>query len=326
MWLLKNIPNRELILFFVITSLIFSLFSSTFRSAGNVENILIGFSHLGILAIGQALPILMRGIDLSVGSILALVGMVMFDCYIIFHMPGYVVLPIAIAVGTMAGVINGILITRFRIQPFITTLATMAAYRGLTYAISGRQLVPESATQAIDDNLLGLFDEFSGIFPYSFFLLLIVLAAAQYILSRTRIGLDLYSIGGNPEAARLCGIKVDKMIIISYGFSGFCAALAAIVMVSRMTTSTENLGIGIELTAITAAVIGGISLQGGIGNAIGPVIGAFLMGVILVGLTLTGISTYAQPVITGVILIAAVSYDRYKYYKLRSKNSAGESA
>ncbi|MEM5528881.1 ABC transporter permease [Gammaproteobacteria bacterium AS21] len=323
MWQLKNIPNRELLLFFIVVSLIFCLFSPVFRSAGNVENILIGFSHLGILAIGQALPILMRGIDLSVGSILALVGMVMFDGYVIFQLPGYIVIPIAIAVGTLAGAINGILITRFRIQPFITTLATMAAYRGITYAISGRQLVPSSATQSIDDELLSMFDEFIGIFPYAFFLLLLVLVISQYILSRTRIGLDLYTVGGNPEAARLCGIKVDKMIIISYAFSGFCAALAAIVMVSQMTTSTENLGIGIELTAIAAAVIGGISLKGGVGNAFGPAIGAFLLGVILVGLTLTGISTYAQPVITGAILIGAVAYDRFKFNKRLGQNALG---
>jgi len=149
-----------------------------------------------------------------------------------------------------------------------------------------------------------------GHFPYAFFLLILVAVVAQLVLSFTKFGRDLYTVGGNLEAARLSGIKVGRAIIISYAISGFCAGLSALVLVSRMTTSQENLGIGIELSAIAAAIIGGVSLQGGIGNVIGPVIGAFLMGVILIGLNLVGITTYAQPVLTGTILLGAVYYDR----------------
>jgi ribose/xylose/arabinose/galactoside ABC-type transport system permease subunit len=305
-----GLPNRELLLFFLVTLVVFSVFSPTFRTSGNFENVLIGFSHMGILAVGQAFPILLGGIDLSVGSILALAGMVGFDLFLIYDLPGQLVVPLMLIAATAAGAINGLLIVVGRLQPFIATLATMAAYRGVTYAISGRQIFPELATRSIDDAFLLGFDAYVGHFPYAFFLLIIVAGLAQLLLSFTKFGRDIYTVGGNIEAARLSGIKVGRTIIISYSLSGFCAGLAALVLLSRMTTSQENLGIGIELSAIAAAIIGSVSLQGGVGNAIGPVIGAFLMGIILIGLNLIGVTTYAQPVLTGAILLGAVYYDR----------------
>lgn len=307
---LARLPNRELVLFFLATVAVFSFSSETFRSSGNFENILIGFSHMGILAVGQAFPILLGGIDLSVGAIMALAGMIAFDCFLIYDLPGQFVIPIMLAAATAAGAMNGLLIVQARLQPFIATLATMAAYRGVTYAISGRQIFPELATQPIRDKFLLGFDEYVGNFPYAFFLLIVVAAVSQFALSATRFGRDLYTVGGNIEAARLSGIKVGRTVVAAYAISGFCAGLAALVLISRMTTSQENLGMGIELTAIAAAIIGGVSLQGGVGNVIGPVIGAFLMGVILIGLNLVGVTTYAQPVLTGMILLGAVYYDR----------------
>jgi ribose/xylose/arabinose/galactoside ABC-type transport system permease subunit len=305
-----RLPNRELVLFFLVTVAIFSFFSGSFRTTGNLENILVGFSHMGILAVGQAFPILLGGIDLSVGSILAVAGMIGFDAFLIYGLPGQIVVPLMLVAATLAGAVNGLLIVHARLQPFIATLATMAAYRGVTYAVSGRQIFPDLATKSIDDDFLLSFDNYIGHFPYAFFLLILVAVVAQLVLSFTKFGRDLYTVGGNLEAARLSGIKVGRAIIISYAISGFCAGLSALVLVSRMTTSQENLGIGIELSAIAAAIIGGVSLQGGIGNVIGPVIGAFLMGVILIGLNLVGITTYAQPVLTGAILLGAVYYDR----------------
>jgi ribose/xylose/arabinose/galactoside ABC-type transport system permease subunit len=304
-----RLPNRELIVVFALTVAVFCSFSESFRTGGNFENVLIGFSHTAILAIGESLPILLGGIDLSVGSTMALAGMFAFDGFIIFGLPGWVVLPATLIAATLAGAVNGVLIAKLRLQPFIATLATMAAYRGLTYAISGRQIYPELATRSITDPLLVGFDDYVGHFPYAFFLLLVVFAVVQFVLSYTKFGRDLYTAGGNLEAARLCGIRTDRTVIVSYSVSGLCAGLAALVLLSRMTTATESLGIGIEMSAIAAAIIGGVSLQGGIGSVFGPVIGAFLMGVVLIGLNLIGIPTYAQPVMTGVILLGAVWYD-----------------
>jgi ribose/xylose/arabinose/galactoside ABC-type transport system permease subunit len=318
-----RLPNRELVLFFLVTVAIFSFFAGSFRTTGNLENILVGFSHMGILAVGQAFPILLGGIDLSVGSILAVAGMIGFDAFLIYNLPGQIVVPLMLAAATLAGAVNGLLIVYARLQPFIATLATMAAYRGVTYAISGRQIFPELATKAINDDFLLSFDNYVGHFPYAFFLLIVVAVVAQLVLSFTRFGRDLYAVGGNLEAARLSGIKIGRAIVIAYAISGFCAGLSALVLVSRMTTSQENIGIGIELSAIAAAIIGGVSLQGGIGNVIGPVIGAFLMGVILIGLNLVGITTYAQPVLTGAILLGAVYYDRVLVLRRARRAGAG---
>ncbi len=291
----------------------FSFLSPSFRTVGNFENVLVDFSHMGIFAVGQAFPILLGGIDLSVGAVLALTGMIGFDLLLVFHWPGAIVVPAMLAAATAAGAVNGLLIVVVRLQPFIATLATMAAYRGITYAISGRQIFPELATCAIEDRFVLGFDDLLGWFPYSFFGMAIVCVLAQFALAFTKFGRDVYTVGGNVEAARLSGIRVGRTIIRAYAISGFCAGLSALLLVSRMTTSQENLGIGIELSAIAAAIVGGVSLQGGIGDAFGPVIGAFLMGVILIGLNLVGVTTYAQPVLTGLILLGAVAYDRWQF-------------
>ena len=127
---------------------------------------------------------------------------------------------------------------------------------------------------------------------------------------KTRFGRDLYAVGGNIEAARLAGINTGRTIVAAYAIAGFCAAVTALIMVARFTTSTEALGTGMELTAIAAAVIGGVSLTGGVGSMFGPALGAFLLGAVLLGLTLMGVPQFVQQVLTGVILLAAVGYDR----------------
>ena len=146
--------------------------------------------------------------------------------------------------------------------------------------------------------------------PLSFFVLVVAALVAQLVLSRTRFGLDLKTVGGNPEAAHLAGISVKRVQVAAYTMSGLCAGLVAVILVARFTTSTEAAGTGMELTTIAAAVIGGVSLQGGVGNAFGPLLGAFLLGIILIGLTLMGISQFTQQILTGLILMAAVWYDR----------------
>ena len=140
--------------------------------------------------------------------------------------------------------------------------------------------------------------------------MLAVFAVLQTVLLRTRFGRDVYAVGGNYEAARLAGVAVRGITIVAYAIAGFCAAITALIMVARFTTSTEALGTGMELTAIAAAVIGGVSLAGGIGSMFGPTVGAFLLGVVLLGLTLEGVPQFVQQIITGAILLAAVGYDR----------------
>jgi ribose/xylose/arabinose/galactoside ABC-type transport system permease subunit len=325
-----------LLLFFAATFLLFSLFAPRFASAGNMENLMSGFSFLAILAIGQAFPILVRGIDLSVGAIVALTGMVTFDLSLIFGLPGYIVIPLALLAATSAGAINGALVVFLRLPPFIATLATLAAYRGLVYSISGRQLVPSLSTSPIRDpwitGLESYFDigALTGLssfvrmpwFPLSFFIMLGLLVLLQFVLVATRFGRDVYAVGGNQEAARLAAVKVGRIVIAAFAISGFCAGVAALLLVARLTTATEQLGMGMELTAIAAAVIGGVSLQGGRGTLFGPALGAFLLGVVLLGLTLLGVSQFVQQILTGVILLAAVGSDRLIYLRRQRQFAA----
>ena len=258
------------------------------------------------------------------GAIVALVGMVVFDMSLIFHVPGYIVIPAALGVGALAGAFNGVLIVFLRLAPFIATLATLATYRGIVYAISGRQLVEGLTTTPITDKwitgiesyfdlggMLGVSKLFKTPWePLSFFLMLGLFAVLQAMLLLTKFGRSVLTVGGNVEAARLAGINTGRVIIASYAISGFCAGLAALILVARLTTSTEGLGFGMELSAIAAAVIGGVSLAGGVGSMFGPALGAFLLGAILLGLTLLQVSQYVQQIITGAILLAAVGYDR----------------
>jgi ribose/xylose/arabinose/galactoside ABC-type transport system permease subunit len=327
--------TSALLVFFVLILGFFCLFAPRFATVGNFENLMSGFSFVAILAIGQSFPILVRGIDLSIGAIVALAGMITFDLSLIFHVPGYLVIPAALLAATLAGAVNGALVVYLRLQPFIATLATLAAYRGLVFSISGRQLVPGLSTTPIRDPsitgletyfdlgaLLGLSDYVTlPWFPLSFFVLIGMLVVSQLLLHVTKFGRDLYTVGGNREAARLAGINTGRVMIAAYAISGFSAGLAALLLVARLTTATEALGAGMELTAIAAAVIGGVSLSGGIGSVFGPAVGAFLLGVVLIGLTLLGVSQFVQQILTGAILLAAVYYDRFLVLRRENRRS-----
>ena len=299
------------------------MFANNFATSTNAENILVGYSFIAIIALGQMFPIMARGIDLSTGSILALAGMVVYDCILIFELPGWIAIILALGAATLAGTANGIFIVLFKLQPFVATLATLAGYRSLVYAISGRQLYPELATTPLRDPAIGVLNEFYDIsgwttlgtffqtpwIPISFLVLLGVMVALFVLLSLSPYGTALKATGGNYEAARLAGLPVRTITVSAYAMSGLLAGVGAVLLVARLTTSTESLGIGMELTTIAAAVIGGTRLQGGKGNVSGPVLGAFLLGIVLVGLTLMGISQFVQKMLTGGILLAAVGYD-----------------
>jgi ribose/xylose/arabinose/galactoside ABC-type transport system permease subunit len=334
--------SAALVLFFIGTLVFFSASAPRFATASTVENLMSGYAFAAILAMGQAWPILVRGIDLSIGAIVGLVGMIVFDLSLIFGVPGYLILPLALLAGALAGAFNGALIVYLRLQPFIATLATLAAYRGLTYSISGRQLVPGLTTTPIRDPWITGIETYFDVggwlglsrlvgmpwFPLSFFIMLAVFAVLQFLLLATRFGRDTYAAGGNVEAARLAGIRVRRITIAAYAICGVCAAIAALIMVARFTTATEALGTGMELTAIAAAVIGGVSLAGGLGSMFGPALGAFLLGAILIGLTLQGVPQFVQQIITGFILLAAVGYDRLLFLRRQSRlaTAAAEAA
>jgi ribose/xylose/arabinose/galactoside ABC-type transport system permease subunit len=308
-----------LALLWLVVLVVFSTVSASFRTGENAQNLLLGYSHIAILAIGMTFPIILAGIDLSIGSVLGLVGMSVFDLSIFTGVPGPVIVLIALAEGALLGALNGFLIVRFALSPFIVTLAGYATWRGATYWISGRQLRPGVSTAAIDDPALLTIDGVAGPIPAAFLYLVVLAAAAHFLMQRTRLGRDLYSVGGNPRAAHLAGINVMRVHLIAYGISGLTAAIGALILTSRQLTSTEDLGTGFELSAIAAAVVGGVSLLGGVGGALGPVIGAFLVGTLSVGLTFAGVTTYAQQIVSGVILVGAVGFDRWREVRARRR-------
>ena len=299
-----------LISILLLLIIIFSLLSPNFRTLNNLRSVLSNYSHIAIMAVGVAFPIILGEIDLSVGAVMGLVGMVLFNLLLIHQLPAPLAIIIGLGIGLICGLVNGLLINRFKLQAFIATLATLVAYRGITYGISGRQLFPETTVQAITDPLYLAIDTKIGVLPYAFIYLILLVAVTHVLLHNTKLGMHIYATGGNETAAQLSGINVRRVRLFAYAVSGLCSALAALIMTSRMRSTQESLGLSFELSAITAVIIGGVSLRGGIGTTLGPALGAFLAGTLYTGLTMVGVTTYAQPVIVGIVLLIAVAYDK----------------
>jgi inositol transport system permease protein len=287
-----------------------------FLGTQNLINIVRQVSVIAILAIGMTVAIISTGIDLSVGSIVALSAVVSTslaqspDATNLMY-PGLslpVIVPIAagLLVGAAAGFTNGFLIARFRIAPFIATLGMMTAARGLALIYSdGRpisKLTPEF-------NFIG---QGSILVPVPILLLLVVAVGARLMLNNTRFGRHVYALGGNEQAARVSGINVSRVKIGIYTFSGMLAGLGGMIVAGRIGSGNPQLGTGAELDAITAAVIGGTSFSGGIGTVWGTIVGALIIGSLNTGLDLLNVSPFMQQVVKGVIIVLAIIIDERK--------------
>jgi inositol transport system permease protein len=278
-----------------------------FLTLGNLINLVRQISINGILAVGVTYVLLTGGVDLSLGSLVALTGVIAA----MFAHPGQypVAIPIAagIAAGAACGVANGLLVTRGRIAPFVVTLGMMTSARGLALLLSGGRPVSNLSTTF---TRMGSGD-FAGI-PAPTWILLAVAAASHLFLRKMRMGRHVYAVGGNENAARASGVHVNSVKLACYTICGAMAGLAGVVLASRITTGQPNAGIGYELDAIAAVVIGGTSLNGGSGGIGGTILGALLIGVINNGLDLLNVSSYYQQVIKGLIIVGAVWLDRSK--------------
>jgi erythritol transport system permease protein len=300
----------------------FSVLAPNFLSLGNV---IIMSKHVAInafLAIGMTFVILTGGIDLSVGSIVGLVGMVAGGL-IIYGIPlamfGVVIYPnvfeiigIALLVGTLIGGVNGLLVTKFGVAPFIATLGTMYIARGAALLLSAGETFPNLVGRPEFGNqgfpVLGA-GTVLGI-PLSIIILVIVALIAAWVAGRTPLGRQVYAVGGNERASLLSGVYVDRVKIIVYMIAGFCAAIAGLVVASQLVASHPASGTTFEMNAIAAAVLGGTSLAGGRGTIGGTVVGAFVIGVLSDGLVMMGVSEFWQMVIKGVVIISAVVLDQ----------------
>jgi len=259
----------------------------------------------GILAVGVTYVLLTGGVDLSLGSMVALTGVVAASFAHPGEYPAAVPLLMGIGTGALGGLVNGLVITRGRVAPFIATLGMMTAARGLALVVSGGMPV---------SNLSGSFTwigsgSWLGV-PLPIAILIAVAVLSHLLLNHFRIGRYVYAVGGNENAARASGIDVNAVKTFAYALSGALAGLAGIVLASRITTGQPNAGVAYELDAIAAAVIGGTSLSGGSGGVAGTIQGALLMGVINNGLDLLNVSSYYQQIVKGAIIVGAVWMDR----------------
>lgn len=258
-------------------------------------------AEVGLVALAMTFVIVTGGIDLSVGSILGLCAILLGVFWKNLGLPLPAAMALALAVGAVAGLVNGLIITRFRVPPLIATLATLALYRGLAEGISQARSV-----RGYPDWFFGLGQgEALGV-PSQLWILLIVTVAAAVVLGLTTFGRATYSVGANETAARFSGIGVDRTKLLIYTGSGLLAGLAAVVFVSRVSTTRSDMGTGLELDVITAVVLGGTSIFGGRGTIIGTVLGLILMQAIKNGLSLAGVKGDGTIVVIGVVLIIAI--------------------
>ncbi|MBN6188086.1 ribose ABC transporter permease [Aneurinibacillus sp. BA2021] len=286
---------------------ILAVMSPDFLTQNNIFNVLRQVSINALIAFGMTFVILTGGIDLSVGAMLALAGALTAGM-----MAGGMDPILSILLGLLAGVvmgaINGLLVTKGKVAPFIATLATMTIFRGLTLVYTeGRPIT------GFDSEMFTMLGAgYLFVIPVPVLWMLGSFALLYFILKKTAFGRRTYAIGGNEEASILSGIKVDRVKIYIYSLTGFLSALAGIILTSRLNSAQANAGMGYELDAIAAVVLGGTSLSGGRGWIFGTLIGAMIIGVLNNGLNLLGVSSFYQQVVKGSVILLAVLLDRKK--------------
>jgi ribose/xylose/arabinose/galactoside ABC-type transport system permease subunit len=303
-----------IILFLLVVA--FAIVTPDFLTVNNLINILRQYSVLMILAVGQTLVIVSRGIDLSVASNAALSGSVMGVAYAYWAWPEPASLLVGLAAGIAVGAFNGFVITRLDVPDFIATLGTFVAVRGIALlvtdglpvpdferAVEGRTLPGTISTLGVD-SVLGM--------PLIAVVALVCALIGGFILSRTRLGRSAYAIGGNTEAARMSGIKVGRSKMWIYVISGLLAAVGGFMLTGRQASANALMGEGLELQSIAAVVIGGTNLFGGEGRMSGTVIGVLIIGVLSNGLSIAGVAEFWQRVVNGLIIVAVVALDQWR--------------
>ena len=286
----------------ILLAMAFGMLAPNFLEPGNLANVLKQASLLGFVALGMCFVLIAGGLDLSVGAVVALSSVLVAG--LAATLPPILGIHIALIAGTLVGVLNGILITTFNLQPIIVTLSSMAIVRGIAMAYSDSRPIfgtlPEELFLLFDGVVLGL--------PVPALLFFLASAMAVFFLRFTSLGRQIYQVGGNEEAARLAGIDVARVKITTYALSGFLSAFAGLMLVARMQSGEAvRTGIGWELDAIAAAAIGGVSLMGGIGTVSGTLCGALIIGMMANAFNLMGVNPYWQRIVIGIILAVAVA-------------------
>jgi ribose transport system permease protein len=311
-----NVQELGILVIFLAWVIFLSLATDTFLTTRNVFNMLRAFSWIAIAAFGQCMVILTGGIDLSVGSNMALSGLAA-AILAVNNVPTPLAILGGILTGGLIGLCNGLLVTRFRLPPFIATLGMLSIARGITYGVTGGWPVRQLPA---DFNQIGQFDVMIGSWPVPVPVLVMVVLAilVSLFLSRTVTGRHIYAVGGNEEAARVSGIKTQSVKLFVYISCGVLTAIGGILMTARLGVAAPTAAEGYELDIIAAAVIGGVSLFGGEGTILGVLIGAALMQTIRTGLNLLGFPTYWQPAAIGAVILLAVTFDQWRKRRRQS--------
>ena len=299
-----NLLKYKSILALIILCIIVSIISPTFLQVSNLRNLLTQVSVNAVISLGMTFVILTGGIDLSVGSIVAIAGAV---SAVTIKNTGSISLGIlaALLTGIAVGFINGIIVSKGRIQAFIATLATQTVFRGVTYVFTGGNPISglgDSFIKLTNSRILGV--------PVPVIITIIVFAICAYVLTQTRYGRYVYAVGGNEDSSRLSGINVNGVKNWVYIISGTTAAIAGIIVTSRIGSAAPTAGSGYELDAIAAIVIGGTNLVGGEGTILGTIIGVLIIGVLNNGLNLMDVSAFYQTIVKGLVILLAVLIDK----------------
>ncbi|MBR3188900.1 MAG: ribose ABC transporter permease [Lachnospiraceae bacterium] len=311
-----DLGNMSALIVLIVLCLFLSVIQPAFRTSSNIINILQQVTVIAVLALGESLVIFLGRIDISVGSVVALAGIVMGKVIIEAGLPSIVGIIIALALGAACGCFNGVMIAKFRLQPMIATLAMMSMARGAALTI------------ADGNTITGYSNGFRWIsvgtipgtsIPVQILFMILLYIVFWYIMKYRKFGRYIYSVGGNEEATRLSGIDTDKVIIAGYALCGLMAGLASYILVAKLNSAQSTAGLDYEMDAIASSVIGGASLLGGSGNLWGTFVGAIIMIVIRNGLNLMNVSSNLQKLVLGIVILIAVLADSF-----RQKAAAGK--
>ena len=299
--------NMGILAGFILLLVLLSVFADNFLSWANMVNLMRSVSTNAILAIGVMLSIMLAGIDLTCGALVALSGVVGVMSMAQFGMPLPVALISGLLIGLLVGLLNGLVIAYTGIHPFVVTLAMQSICRGAAYLAAGGQPVTVRSR-----TFTALGNGYIGPIPLPVVYMLVLFFLLYLLLNKTRLGRHIYALGGNPTAAKYSGINVTRVKIFVWSVSGLLAAFAGVVLASRMSSGQPTAGVGYETDAIAAAVIGGTSMYGGVGRTSGVFIGVLIIGMISNGLNLLHVNSFWQYVIKGVIILVAVYFDMRK--------------
>jgi rhamnose transport system permease protein len=309
LWTLVRVREAGISIFILILVVAVTLRAPSFLTVDNFKDILLNISILAIVALAQTMVILTHGIDLSVSSMIGLVAMMV--AFVVKQNPEMPVLPavvLGMALGSVLGTFNGLIITFGRVPPIIATLGTLSIYRGLVFYYSQGTWInsfelPASFKLLSKGTPLGL--------PNMVIIAIVVAVIVYYFLNYTRTGRDIYAVGSNPDAAQFSGIRQQRITFLVYLISGFLCGLAAVLWVSRFESAQTNTALGFELQSVAASVVGGVSISGGVGTVPGVLLGALLLGIIHNSLTLIRISPFWQLAAQGLLILIAVISDKW---------------